>query len=81
MKHSKFKNFSFSDSNLLSRQQMKMITGGKESVGGGSACVTNGTICATVGGVTYTCANIPASSSGGEECCCGHSHYNWACQA
>lgn len=79
MKHSKFKNFSFSDSNLLSREQMKMITGG---VSGGSACVSNGTTCAIVDGITYKCANIPAGSSGGdEECCCGHSSYNWACQA
>jgi hypothetical protein len=81
MKHSRFKDFNFSDSNLLSKEQMKMITGGNESVGG-TACLPNGHVCATVDGVVYRCANIPGGPSGGdEECCCGHSRYNEMCQS
>ena len=77
MKNLKFQELSISDANVLSRQQMKKITGGFIPP---SPCVSDGLECYSVGSTVYTCF----TEWEGDEvksCCCGHDAGNDECYA
>lgn len=70
MKKLKLKLQNFEGSEILTREQLKAMTGGR---GSGGYCQVDGYTCWQEGSHTYTCFETSSA------CCCGHDMGNRNC--
>jgi natural product precursor len=72
MKSLKFSKLNIAETDVLSKLQMKKITGGASA----TLCAGTGTPCGPKD-QNYTCSTVWTNDE--EECCCGYDEYNDDC--